>query len=272
MAPKKNAIPKPRAKQARVVTPVDGQVAGLDVDDDVVAFFEEVRRAAPHTTANFAWLDFILTQDDLAALPNAPNGLVEAREAAVKMVEVDDSDDEVEEVGNPQPQATKQVMVEADYFVVVCNMMRVDVPQEMESRPLTHLVGVVRKFLDEKMVLFGVRLSSQDMRRIFTTASMCLKDHEAEHFFVQEHKQPSFETDPVWKSAKEAKKSDAMVCYASLEKQKWRPVAPITPFLPPMEIDREQIFKTMRNLALRTFTKCLRRTIFWCMGVAPRRA
>ena len=70
------------------------------------------------------------------------------------------------------------------------------------------------------MVLFGVQLSSQDMQRIFTTASMCLKDHEAEHFFVQEHKQdgPLVETDPVWKSAKEAKKSDAMVCYAPLWK------------------------------------------------------
>ena len=182
-----------------------------------------MRCAAPHTHANFARLDFILTQDDLAALPKVRNGLLEAREAAVRMVEVDDSDDEVEEVGNPQPQATKQVRVEADYFVVVCNMMRVDVPQEIEPRPLTHLVAVVRKFLGEKMVLFGVQLSSQDMQRIFTTASMCLKDHEAEHFFVQEHEQdgPLVETDPVWKSAKEAKKSDAMVCYAPLEKEKW---------------------------------------------------
>ena len=158
-------------------------MAGLDVDDDVVAFFEEVRRAAPPTPTNFARLDFILTQDDLAALPKVPNDLLEAREAAVRMVEVDDSDDEVDEVGNPQPHATKHVRVQADYFVVVCTMMRVDVPQEMKPRPLTHLVGVVRKFLDEKMVLFGVQLSPHDMQRIFTTASMCLKD-----FFVQEHK------------------------------------------------------------------------------------
>ena len=242
MAPKKNAKPKPRAKQARVVTPVDGQVAGLDADDDVVAFFEEVRCAAPHTPANFARLDFILIQDDLVALPNVPNGWVEAREATVRMVEVGDSDDEVDEVGNPQPEATKQVRVEAYYLLVVCNMMWVDVPHEMKPRPLTHLVGVVRKLLDEKMVLFGVQLSSQDMQHIFTTASMCLKDHKAEHFFFLEHKQdgPLMETDPVWKSAKEAKKSDAMVCYAPLEKEKWRPVAPITPFLPPLEIDREQ--------------------------------
>ena len=128
MSPKKNAKPKPRAKQARVVTPLDGKVAGFDADDDVVAFFEEMRRAVPHTAANFARLDFTVNQDDLAALLNVPNGLLEAREAAVRMVEVDDSDDEVEEVGNPQPLATKQVRVEADYFVVVCNMMRVDVP------------------------------------------------------------------------------------------------------------------------------------------------
>ena len=118
--PKKNSKLKPRAKQARVVTPVDGQVAGLDADDDVVAFFEEVRRAAPHTPANFARLDFILTQDHLAALRNVPKGLVEACEAAVKIVEVDHSDDEVEEVGNPQPQATKQVRVEAGVLKGLC--------------------------------------------------------------------------------------------------------------------------------------------------------
>ena len=39
---------------------------------------------------------------------------------------------------------------------------------------------------------------------------------------------------------KEPKKNDAIVCYAPLEKEKWRPVVPITPFLPPLEIDREQ--------------------------------
>ena len=77
-----------------MVTPVDGQVAGLDADDDVVAFFEQVRHAALHTLANFARLDFILTQDDLTALPKVPNGLLEAREATVRMVEIDDSYDE----------------------------------------------------------------------------------------------------------------------------------------------------------------------------------
>ena len=75
-------------------------MAGLDNDDDVVAFFEEVRHAARHTPANFARLDFILTQDDLVALPKVLNGLLEAREAAVRMLEIDDSDDEVEEVGS----------------------------------------------------------------------------------------------------------------------------------------------------------------------------
>ena len=77
-----------------MVIPVDGQVAGLDADDDVVAFVEQVRHAARHTLANFARLAFILTQDDLTGLPKVPNGLLEAREATVRMVEIDDSDDE----------------------------------------------------------------------------------------------------------------------------------------------------------------------------------
>ena len=55
---------------------------------------------ADATPANFARLDFILTQDDLVALPKVLNGLLEAREAAVRMLEIDDSDDEVEEVGS----------------------------------------------------------------------------------------------------------------------------------------------------------------------------
>ena len=98
-------------------TPVDGNVAGLDGDDDVVAFSDEARRAAPHTLANFARSNLILTQDDLAALPKVRNGLLEAWEAAIRMVEVDEWDNKVEEVGNPKPQATKRVTVEADYFV-----------------------------------------------------------------------------------------------------------------------------------------------------------
>ena len=61
-----------------MVTLVDSEVAGLDTDDDVVAFCEEVRRAAPHTHSNFTRLNFILTQDDLAALPKVPNVLLEA--------------------------------------------------------------------------------------------------------------------------------------------------------------------------------------------------
>ena len=51
MAPKKNVQPKPRAKQAQVVTPVDSEVAGLGADDDVVALFEEKRPNGKNTFA-----------------------------------------------------------------------------------------------------------------------------------------------------------------------------------------------------------------------------
>ena len=40
--------PKPRSKQARVVTLVDSEMAALDADDDG-GFFQDMRRAAPHT-------------------------------------------------------------------------------------------------------------------------------------------------------------------------------------------------------------------------------
>ena len=79
----------------------------------MVAFSEEVRRAAPHTPGNLARLHFILTHNDLDARPKVPNGLLEAQKADVRMFEVDDSDDNVEEVGSPQPKATTHVSVEA---------------------------------------------------------------------------------------------------------------------------------------------------------------